>query len=39
VDVTGKPHTNKDGNSVPTPHVHEKGAKDVRPARPDEIPN
>lgn len=39
VDVTGKPHTNRDGTSVPTPHVHEKGTKDVRPARPDEIPD
>lgn len=38
VDVTGKPHTNKDGTRVPTPHVHEPGEKDVRPAEPDELP-
>ncbi len=38
VDVSGKPHTNKDGTRVPTPHVHELGEKDVRPAEPDEIP-
>lgn len=38
VDVTGKAHTNSDGAKVETPHVHEAGQKDVRPARPDEIP-
>jgi RHS repeat-associated protein len=38
VDVTGKPHTNSDGTKVPTPHVHEAGQKDVRPAKPDELP-
>jgi len=38
VDVTGKAHTNSDGTKVSTPHVHEAGQKDVRPARPDELP-
>ena len=38
VDVTGKPHTNSDGTKVPTPHVHEAGQKDVRPAKPDDLP-
>lgn len=32
VDKKGKPHTNKDGTKVPTPHVHTKGSKDVKPA-------
>jgi RHS repeat-associated protein len=32
VDRTGGEHTNKSGEKVPTPHVHEKG--DVRPAIP-----
>jgi len=31
-DIEGRPHTNKDGTKVPTPHVHTKGEKDVRPA-------
>jgi RHS repeat-associated protein len=31
-DTKGKAHTNSDGSKVPTPHVHEKGKKDVRPA-------
>ncbi|WP_141743558.1 RHS repeat-associated core domain-containing protein, partial [Weeksella sp. HMSC059D05] len=31
-DIKGKSHTNKDGTKVDTPHVHEKGTKDVRPA-------
>ena len=31
-DVKGKAHTNKDGTKVETPHVHEKGQKNVRPA-------
>ena len=38
VDVTGTAHTNSDGTKVPTPHVHEAGQKDVRPARPEEQP-
>lgn len=33
VDTKGRSH-----NGVPTPHVHEKGTKKVRPARQDEIP-
>ena len=37
VDVKGGSHKNKSGQDVSTPHVHEKG-KDVRPARPDELP-
>lgn len=32
-DVEGKAHTNTDGSKVPTPHMHEKGKKDVRPAK------
>jgi RHS repeat-associated protein len=32
VDVKGKPHSNTDGTKVPTPHVHTKGVKDVKPA-------
>jgi RHS repeat-associated protein len=31
-DVKGKAHTNTNGSKVETPHVHEKGKKDVRPA-------
>ena len=31
-DVKGKAHTNTNGTKVETPHVHEKGQKDVRPA-------
>jgi RHS repeat-associated protein len=31
-DVKGKPHTNKNGTKVATPHVHTKGEKDVIPA-------
>ena len=31
-DVKGKAHTNTDGTKVITPHVHEKGKKNVRPA-------
>jgi hypothetical protein len=38
VDVTGRPHTNPDGTSVPTPHVSEVGQPGVRPARLDELP-
>jgi len=37
VDVSGGSHQNKQGQDVPTPHVHEP-KKDVRPAREDEIP-
>jgi len=32
------PHKNKKGEPIEAPHVHEKGQKDPRPARPDEIP-
>ena len=38
VDLTGKPHTNKDGTKVPTPHVHEPGEKDVESAKPGDLP-
>lgn len=38
VDVKGKAHTNSDGTSVPTPHVHEAGVKDVRPPTAEETP-
>ncbi len=31
-DFNGKAHTNTDGTKIPTPHVHTKGQKDVRPA-------
>ncbi|MBB6238972.1 RHS repeat-associated protein, partial [Pedobacter sp. AK013] len=37
VDVEGKPHYDKkSGKSIPTPHVKE--GKNVRPAKPDELP-
>jgi RHS repeat-associated protein len=39
VDVTGKAHTNSDGTKVDTPHVHEAGVKDVRFAKPEELPS
>lgn len=32
-DVKGGTHTNRDKTKVPTPHVHTKGSKDVRPAQ------
>jgi hypothetical protein len=32
VDTKGAAHSNKDGTKVPTPHVHTKGSKDVKPA-------
>lgn len=38
VDVTGSAHVNTDGAKIPTPHVHEAGQKNVRPATPDELP-
>ena len=37
VDVKGGSHKNSSGKEVKTPHVHEP-KKDVRPARPDELP-
>jgi hypothetical protein len=39
VDITGKSHTNPDGEIVPTPHVNEAGIRGVRPANPDELPS
>jgi hypothetical protein len=38
VDVKGGSHKNGSGQEVSTPHVHEKGQKYPRPARPDELP-
>ena len=38
VDIQGSTHKNGAGQDVPTPHVHEKGVKYARPARPEELP-
>ena len=38
VDKVGASHKNKSGQEIPTPHVHDKAIKDVRPARLDELP-
>ncbi|PJK07713.1 hypothetical protein CO610_08740 [Lysobacteraceae bacterium NML95-0200] len=38
VDVTGKAHTNPDGQKISTPHVKEGSNRYVRPAREDELP-
>ncbi|MBR7793219.1 hypothetical protein KDM87_11465 [Undibacterium sp. FT147W] len=38
VDITGRAHTNANRTKVDTPHVHEAGVKDVRPALPEELP-
>ena len=40
VDVTGSSHRHsKTGKEISTPHVHDKGQKDPRPPKPNELPN